>query len=70
MARLFDFSLEEQIACLERELKLRAAVYPRLIQQKQMSREKAEHEYACLRSVLHMLTNTPVPGNVDHAADI
>ena len=55
MTRLFEFAMEEQIACIERELALREKVYGRWIKSGKMTRKKAEHEYACMRAVLHTL---------------
>jgi len=51
MYRLFEFSIEEQIACIAREIQLRGKVYGRWITEKRMTREKAEHEFRCMQAV-------------------
>lgn len=51
MGRLFAFSIEEQIACIAREIQLRGKVYARWIEEKRMTREKAEHEFRCMQAV-------------------
>ncbi|MEE9383179.1 MAG: hypothetical protein V3V08_07180 [Nannocystaceae bacterium] len=55
MDRLFAFSLEEQIACVEREIKLRGSVYKRRIAQKKMTRHLAEHEFNCMAAIRQTL---------------
>lgn len=55
MDRLFDFSIEEQIACVAREMQLRGKVYGRWIEQKKMTRTKAEHEFRCMQAVRNTL---------------
>lgn len=55
MSRLFEISIEEQIAEVERELKLREHVYPRFIEAKKMRPEKAEKCMAAMRAVLATL---------------
>lgn len=47
--------LDSQIACVKRELKLRAAVYPRLVDSRKMSANAAAHEQAAMNGVLATL---------------
>lgn len=42
----------EMIACAERELRMRRRVYPRWVQQERMSQTTADHEIACMQSIL------------------
>lgn len=55
MNGLFPISLEEQIAEVERELRLREHVYPRFIESKKMRQEKADKCMAAMRAVLSTL---------------
>jgi len=45
------FSLETQIACVEREIKMRVSVYPKLIVSHRMRPETAKNEIACMEAV-------------------
>ena len=47
--------LAAQIACVERELRLRHKVYPRLVQQGKMTPPQAQHELLTMASVLRTL---------------
>lgn len=49
------FSIDEQIACVEREIKMREHVYPRFVGQGKMAQEKADREIATMRAVLESL---------------
>ena len=53
--RLFTVSIEEQIASVEREIRMRESAYPRWIEQRRMTVKTAEHEIACMRAVLATL---------------
>ncbi|HLX18410.1 MAG TPA: hypothetical protein VKS24_24745 [Bradyrhizobium sp.] len=48
-------SIDEQIASVEREIAMRLRVYPRWVADRRMTQEKAEHEIACMKSVLETL---------------
>lgn len=48
-------SLEQQIACVEREIAMRERVYPRRVQDKKLLQVKADYELACMRAVLTTL---------------
>lgn len=47
--------LAAQIACVERELRLRHKVYPRLVAQGKMTPPQAQHELLTMASVLRTL---------------
>ena len=47
-----SITLEAQIKSVEREIAMRAAVYPKWVLSKRMSQEKADHELAAMRAVL------------------
>jgi hypothetical protein len=53
--RLFPVSLEEMIACVERELKMRERVYPRRLADGRMSAQQVEREMRHMRAVLDTL---------------
>lgn len=46
-----NYTIEEKLACVEREIKMRNRVYPRWIQEGRMAEEKAKFEIACMESV-------------------
>jgi hypothetical protein len=48
-------SIAEQIASVEREIRMRERVYPRWVEQRRMMEKTAEHEIACMRAVLTSL---------------
>jgi len=48
-------SLDNQISCVRRELSLRRRVYPRLIQNKQMTQAWADFQMDCMEGVLKTL---------------
>lgn len=49
-------SLDRQIACVKREIAMRASVYPKFVERKKMSQAKADEELATMRDVLSTLT--------------
>ncbi len=53
--RLFPPGLQEQIACVERELKMRGRVYPRRVQMGAMTSDQADHEIQIMQAVLRTL---------------
>jgi signal recognition particle subunit SEC65 len=53
--RLFPVSIEEQIASIEREIRMRESAYPRWVEQRRMTVKTAEHEIACMQAVLATL---------------
>jgi hypothetical protein len=48
-------SLDEQIACAERELKMRHRVYDRRVNDGSMPEDKATHEKACMTAIIASL---------------
>lgn len=56
-----DFSLQEQIECVQRELGYRRRVYPRLVETERMKQWKADVEIACMESVLATLQRMAPP---------
>jgi hypothetical protein len=48
-------NIDQQIACVIREIAMRERVYPAWIAKGKMKQEKAEHEIAAMRAVLHTL---------------
>ena len=60
MSDLFPYlpihvSLDEQLACVEREIKMRERVYPGLVENGKMSRPQADLEITKMRAVLTTL---------------
>lgn len=54
-----DFSHQELLACVQREIGLRERVYPRFIQSGKIKADKAEYELAAMRAVLEKLKAAP-----------
>jgi len=50
-----DVSLEDQLACVERELAMRRQAYPRWVASDRMSPEQAGRELLCMEAVLATL---------------
>lgn len=49
------FSLEDEIKCIEREIKMRERVYPILVQKNRMKHNSMLYEIDCMKSVLKTL---------------
>ena len=47
--------ISEQIKCVKREIGMRKRVYPRWVENGNMTQEKAEHELAAMSAVLETL---------------
>ena len=47
--------IDLQIRCIEREIKMRITVYPRLVANGKMSQTKADNEYVAMCAVLETL---------------
>jgi hypothetical protein len=58
-------SIDDQIACVERELGYRRHVYPRRVAAKQMTQDLADRELARMSAVLETLCRVKVAGRVD-----
>ena len=52
-------SIEQQIACVEREVKMRHRVYPRWVEAGRMTQKKADEEIAAMEAVLVTLRSQP-----------
>lgn len=50
-----EISLEDQIACVFRELRMRESVYARQVENRKMSRDLADRELSRMRAVLKTL---------------
>lgn len=48
-------NIDDMIKCVEREIGMRERVYPRWIEQKKMSQEKADLEIRTMKAVLDQL---------------
>jgi len=48
-----EISLDQQIACLKREIALRKNVYPKWVQSRGMKQEDADREIAAMTAALH-----------------
>jgi hypothetical protein len=55
MSELFPIPLNEQIACVEREINLRRGVYARRVSAKMMSADMARREIARMEAVRETL---------------
>lgn len=49
-------SLDEQIACVKREIAMRERVYPRFIESGKLKQQKADREIEAMKAVLETLT--------------
>ena len=45
-------TLDEQIACVSREIAIRQSVYPKWVQAGKMTRNKMDYELECMRAVM------------------
>lgn len=52
---LFPPSIDEKVACIEREVRYRERVYPRLVWAKKMSQQKADREIEVMAAILEDL---------------
>ena len=55
-----DITLDQMIACVEREIGMRERVYPRWVEQKKMLQATADQELARMRAVLELLVEVKV----------
>lgn len=53
-------NIDDQIRCVEREIGMRERVYPRWVENKKMSQNKADNEIATMRAVLDTLRRLKV----------
>ena len=59
-------TLEQQIACVKREIAMRKAVYPKQIERGRLSRGAANRELATMEAVLDTLMGVARPPSADH----
>jgi len=52
---MFPVSLDEQIACVEREIAMRRRVYPKWVGKGRMTPARADHEIETMEAVLRTL---------------
>jgi hypothetical protein len=50
-----NISIDDMIKCIEREIGMRMRVYPRWVEQKKMTQEKALNEINTMQAVLEQL---------------
>jgi hypothetical protein len=55
MAELFPIGIDEQIACVEREIALRIRVYQRRVAERRMTQALADKQIAAMSAVLDTL---------------
>jgi hypothetical protein len=58
-------AIDDQIACVLREIRMRESAYPRWIAAGKMTAEKSAHELACMNAVLatlHRVRDEQRPG--------
>jgi hypothetical protein len=55
MRTLIPCSLDDQINCVQREIRMREQTYPRWVEAKRMAARKADDELQCMRAVLATL---------------
>lgn len=55
LALPIDLSIAAQVECIEREIRQRERLYPRWVQERRMTAEKAAREIAAMRAVLATL---------------
>lgn len=55
MTDLLPISLEDQIACVKRELRLRTTTYPKWVAAKRLRQDAADREIAVMTAVLETL---------------
>lgn len=59
-------SLQQQIDCVAREIKMREIVYPGRIAAKKMKEEKADYELAAMKAVLATLIGLRAASDINH----
>lgn len=55
MDAIARYSIEEQIACVRREIGLRERLYPRWVAMRKMSQSKADEELGAMKAALGTL---------------
>ena len=63
MSELFEITLQDQIGCARREIKMRERVYADRISRQIMTQEFADHEISVMKAVLETLEQLAHPGD-------
>lgn len=63
MTGLFPATLDDQIACVDREIRMRRRVYPRQVSAGRMSQQTADREIALMSAVLETLLSLAPRGS-------
>lgn len=50
-----SITIEQQIKCVAREIKMRESVYPKWVASHKMSQDAADNQIACMKAVLETL---------------
>ena len=61
MTELFDITMQDQIGCARREIKMRERVYPDRVSRGLMDQEFADHEISVMKAVLETLEQLDAP---------
>jgi hypothetical protein len=67
MPELFAPTLADQIAEIERELKMRRSAYPRLIAESKLSKDRADRQLAVMEAALSTLRGVMADCDADAA---
>ena len=59
-----EITLEQQIACVRREIAMRERVYPRWVLAKKMTVSKSNHELEAMRATLGTLESIAAKGRL------
>ena len=46
-----EFSSEDKLRCVERELRFRRVIYEKRIERQAMTKEQADHEIGCMEAI-------------------
>ena len=61
---MIEFTIDEQIACVRRELSMRRNVYPKWVAADRIPKFQAEHEINCMNAVLRSLIKLKPAGDM------
>ena len=63
-------TIEQMIACVEREIGMRERVYPRWVEQKKLLQTTADQELARMRAVRDLLLNVQAELRQGHSVNL
>lgn len=63
---LLEINIQDEIACVEREIKMRERVYPRWVSEKKMTQEKSDREISLMKVVLKRLQDIKNKEKIDN----